>query len=183
MRAFRSGVLGAIVLVGLSILCGPERARGDLKWQWPRKEVMRLRLIALAWNHPRSSFFQSEEIFIAEKQLDQNESRLVKLVFGFLPYQPRLSDYGLDYSTLHELRAARNPDCDESLAQIMVGRAGDWRQPQSHLKYATDAPVLNTERHKAPLPCYVTDADDYGKPLTDPPPEPAMPAPQLRHRN
>ena len=65
----------------------------------------------------------------------------------------------------------------------MTGHVGDWRQPQSQLKYSTDAPALNLERHKAPLPCYVTDADDYGKPLTDPPPEPTLPTPQLRHRN
>jgi hypothetical protein len=183
MSSLRSSVFAMLVLLMGSVICDPELARGDLKWQWPRKEVMRLRLVALAWNHPRSSYFASEEIFIAEKQLDQNESRLVKLVFGFLPYQPRLSDYGLDYSTLHELRAAREPDCDETLAQMMTGHVGDWRQSQPGLKYATDAPVLNLARSKSHLPCYVTDADDYGKPLADLPADPVIPTPQLKHRN
>jgi hypothetical protein len=182
MRPFRFALLAAVVLVTVSALCGPESARGELKWQWPKREVMRLRIVALAWNHPRSSFFQNEEIFIAEKQLDKEESRLVKLVFGFLPYQPRLSDYGLDYSTLHELRGARDPECDETLAQMMTGQIGDWRQSQRGLRYATDAPVLNLARNKSHLPCYVTDADDYGKPLADPPEDPAIPTPQLKHR-
>jgi hypothetical protein len=168
MRLVRSGFLGVLLFVTQCILCGPEQARGELQWPGAKKELLRLRLVALAWNHPRSSFFPNEEIFIAEKQLDKDESRLVKLVFGFLPYQPRLSDYGLDYSTLHELRAVRDPQCDETLAQMITGQLGDWRQPQSQLKYAADAPVLNLARHKSHLPCYVTDADDYARPLPEP---------------
>ena len=183
MRLLRSGVFGIVVLVAGGVLAGPEQARGDLKWEWPKKEVLHLRLIALEWNHPRSSFFQNEEIFIAEKELDQSESRLVKLVFGFLPYQPRLSDYGLDYSTLHELRAARDPACDESLAQMMTGQMGDWRQSHSYIKYSTDAPPLDANRHRASLPCYVTDADDYGRSLTAPPADAPVHIPHLKPRN
>jgi hypothetical protein len=151
-----------------SVICGPEMLHGQLRWQWPKKESMRLRLVALAWNHPRSSFFASEEVFIAEKQLTKDESRLVKLVFEFLPYQPRLSDYGLDYSVSHEMRAARDPQCDETLAKLMTGEVGDWRQQSSSLKYSTDAPALNLTRHRNPLPCYVTDADDYTKAVSEP---------------
>ena len=183
MRSLRSGAIGAVVLVAVSALCGPERARGDLKWQWPKKEVMHLRIVALTWNHPRSSFFPNEEIFIAEKQLEKDESRLVKLVFGFLPYQPRLSDSGLDYSTLHEIRAARDPDCDETLHQMLAGHAGDWRQTSSSLKYSKDAPALNLDRHRNPLPCYVTDADDYGHELTDPRNEAPADVPRLKPRD
>jgi len=182
MGSLRWGVVVAGVLFAGCVLCGPERAHGDLKWEWPKKEVMHLRLVALAWNHPRSSFFQNEEVFIAEKQVDKDESRLVKLVFGFLPYQPRLSDYGLDYSTLHELRASRDTQCDESLAQMMVGQVGDWRQSHSQLRYSTDAPVLDLSRHKNDLPCYVTDADDYGRPENDPAADSAVHVPQLKPR-
>lgn len=159
-------------LAATSVICGPEVAHGQLRWQWPKKESIRLRLVALTWNHPRSSFFASEEIFVAERQLTKDESRLVKLVFGFLPYQPRLSDYGMDYSVTHEVRAARDPQCDETLAQMMAGQVGDWRQKESYLKYSTDAPVLNLARHRNPLPCYVTDADDYTKPIPEPAEEP-----------
>jgi hypothetical protein len=155
-------------LAATSVVCAPGVAHGQLRWQWPKKESMRLRLVALAWNHPRSSFFANEEIFIAEKELTKDESRLVKLVFSFLPYQPRLSDYGMDYSVAHEMRAARDPQCDETLAQLMTGQVGDWRQTKSSLKYSTDAPELNVSRHRNPLPCYVSDADDYTKPVPEP---------------
>ena len=154
------------------VVCGLEPVQGELHWPFPKKEAIRLRLVALAWNHPRSSVFANEEIFIAEKQLSKDESRLVKLVYGFLPYQPRLSEQGLDYSTVHEVQATRDPECDERLAQMVQGKTGDWRQQQSDLKYSTDAPPLNPARHSNPLPCYVTNADDYTKPVHDPESEP-----------
>jgi hypothetical protein len=159
------------VIISFVVTChlgGPKAARGDLQWQSAQKESVRLRLVALAWNHPRSSFSANEEVFIAEKQLDKEESRLVKLVYNFLPYQPRLSDYGMDYSTIHELRAVRDPGCDETLAQLTGGSVGDWRQEQSALKYTTDAPALNLARSKSHLPCYVTNADDYSRPVLEP---------------
>jgi hypothetical protein len=172
-----------IVLIAVCLMGGSETARGDLPWTMAKKEAMRLRLVALAWNHPRSSFFGSEEVFIAEKELSKDESRLVKLVYEFLPYQPRLSDEGLDYSTLHELQAVRAPQCDETLAQIASGQMGDWRQQQFQLKYSTDAPPLNPSRHRSRLPCYVTNAEDYSKPVHDEsqPPQPPPP-PKLNPR-
>ena len=163
-----------VLIVTVCLMGGSETARGNLPWAVAKKESMRLRLVALAWNHPRSSFFGSEEIFIAEKELTKDESRLVKLVYEFLPYQPRLSDEGLAYSTLHELRAVRDPQCDETLAQIATGQMGDWRQQQSQLKYSADAPPLNLSRYKSPLPCYVTNPEDYTKPVHDES-EPQMP--------
>src|SRR5258708_7872257 len=89
-----------VLVMVLCVISGSETAHGNLPWPAPKKESMRLRLVALAWNHPRSSFSTSEEIFVAEKELNKDETRLVKLVYEFLPYQPRLSDEGLDYSTL-----------------------------------------------------------------------------------
>src|SRR5580704_1100823 len=154
-----------VLIVAVCVIGGSETARGNLPWPAPKKEAMRLRLVALAWNHPRSSFSANEEVFVADKELTKDETRLVKLVYEFLPYQPRLSEEGLDYSTLHELRAARDPHCDETLSQITTGREGDWRQDQSQLKYSTDAPPVSPSRYKAPLPCYVTNAEDYTKPI------------------
>lgn len=168
-----------VVIVAVCLMGGSETARGDLPWTTTKKEAMRLRLVALAWNHPRSSFFGSEEVFIAEKELSKDETRLVKLVYEFLPYQPRLSDEGLDYSTLHELRAVRDPQCDETLAQIASGQMGDWRQQQLQLKYSVDAPSLNLARHKSPLPCYVTTAEDYSKPVHEESQPPQTPPPTL----
>lgn len=167
---------GMLLLAIVCLIGGVENAHGNLPWPAAKKESMRLRLVALAWNHSRSSFFASEEIFVAEKELTKDETRLVKLVYEFLPYQPRLSEQGLDYSTLHELRAVRDPHCDETLAHITSGQEGDWRQEQSQLKYSTDAPPLNFARHKSPLPCYVTNAEDYTKPIpSESGPEPATP--------
>jgi hypothetical protein len=172
MRLARSGFLGVVWFAAMCGLCGPETARGDLQWHSPKKEFVRLRLVALAWNHPRSSFFGNEEVFIAEKELTKDESQLVKLVYNFLPYQPRLSDEGLNYFTIHELRAFKDPECDETVAHLLTAEVGDWRGPQSQLHYATDAPVLNLARRKSRLPCYVTSADDYAKPLDESPIEP-----------
>jgi len=79
----------------------------------------------------------------------------------------------LDYYTVHELRAVRDPQCDEKLAQMMTGQVGDWRQQQSQLKYASEAPVLNAARSTRPLPCYVTDANNYDRPLPEAAEDPA----------
>ena len=171
-----------VLTVVVRVMGTSETARGNLPWPVQKKESMRLRLVALAWNHPRSSFSASEEIFIAEKELNKDETRLVKLVYEFLPYQPRLSEEGLDYSTLHELRAVRDPQCDETLAQITTGLTGDWRQQQSQLKYSTAAPPLNPARHKGPLPCYVTNAEDYTKPVHDESGHQEPPVPTLTPR-
>jgi hypothetical protein len=171
-----------ILMMAVWVLSGAEPARGNLPWPVPQKETMRLRLVALAWNHPRSSFFASEEIFVAEKELSKGESRLVKLVYAFLPYQPRLSDEGLKYSTLHEVRTVRDPQCDETLAQIAKGQTGDWRQQRPQLKYSEGAPPLNLSRQKNPLPCYITNADDYTRPIHDESEPQQQPMPTLTPR-
>lgn len=170
-RLFQHGVFGiatVAVSVVIATLCAYQNAQGELHWPRAKKEPMKVRLVALAWNHQRSSFFASEEIFIAEKQLDQDESRLVKLVYGFLPYQPRLSESGFDYSTVYELRATRDPTCDEMLSQITSGKQGDWRQPASDLRYSADAPALNLRRSKSTLPCYRTSPEDYNRAVQEP---------------
>jgi len=168
VRLAKTGLTGIVVLGVAGLVSAPTTARGQLQWQLPRMEPLRLRLVAVAWNHPRTSFFANEEVFIAEKEITKEEARLVKLVYEFLPYQPRLSDNRFDYSTVHELRAARDPGCDETLEQITTGQSGDWRQERSHLKYAHGAPALNLARHKSRLPCYVTNAEDYSRPVHEP---------------
>jgi len=168
MKLAKAVLSGTVWLALTGIFSTPITARGELQWQMPRMEPVRLRLVALAWNHPTSSYFASEEIFIAEIEIAKDESRLVKLVYNYLPYQPPLSESGLDYSIVHELRAARDPQCDETISQITTGHLGDWRQERSQLKYSTDAPSLNPARHKSRLPCYVTSAADYSKPIRQP---------------
>jgi len=141
-------------------------ASGDLRWHEPRKESLRVRLIALTLADPRSSFFSSHEIFVAEQELAPRETRLVKLVYAFLPYQPRLSEEGLDFFTVHELHAVRDPSCDETLSQMTA----IWEnRARLELRYSSDAPVLNPERRHSPLACYQTDAEDYDRGVHQPP--------------
>ncbi len=155
------GIAAIIFFVAISTLCARENPQGELRWPGSKKEPMKVRLVALPWNHQRASFFASEEVFIAEKQLDQDESRLVKLIYGFLPYQPRLSESDFAYATVYEVRATRDPSCDETMLQMTSGGEGDWRQAKSDLKYSTDAPSLNLQRRKSTLPCYRTTPEDY----------------------
>lgn len=186
MRYFKFFARGSLAIatagvsLGIATVCLHQSAHGELRWGNEKKEPIRVRLVALAWNHQRSSYFGSEEIFIAEKELDRDESRLVKLVYGFLPYQPRLSESGFDYSMVYELKATRDPSCDQTLSQITKGRLGDWRQPSSNLEYSTDAPTLNLQRSKSHLPCYVTASEDYRRSRKEPVKE--APRPRLAVR-
>jgi hypothetical protein len=167
-RPSNVAIAAILFFVGISTLSAKEPAQGELRWAVSKKEPMKVRLVALAWNHPRSSFFASEEIFIAEKQLDQDESRLVKLIYGFLPYQPRLSESDFAYATVYEVRATRDPSCDETMLQMTSGGEGDWRQSKSDLKYSADAPSLNLQRRKSTLPCYRTGPEDYKRAVQSP---------------
>jgi hypothetical protein len=160
-----SRVAALVLLFACSAAWRPEPAQGSLHWPQPRKQPIRVRLVALAWTHPRSSVFPNEEVFLAEKQLTAGELRLVKLVYGFLPYQPRLSENGFDYSTLHEVRAVRDPTCDETLHQMMDD---ELDHQQRSLVYSEDSPKVDVERRRMPLPCYTTSADDYTKAVYSP---------------
>ncbi|HZQ19201.1 MAG TPA: hypothetical protein VFA90_10790 [Terriglobales bacterium] len=114
MQFFRipvSWVSGVVFL----LLTGIPAADGQLHWLHPRKHEIEVRLIALAVEYPRSSFFSNDEVFVAEQELGNEESRFIKLVYDFLPYQQPLSNSGLNYSLVHKVNAVRDTTCDESL--------------------------------------------------------------------
>lgn len=138
------------------------RAPGQLRWpDPPKKAPMRLRLVAVALADPRSSFFASHEVLIAEKELGTDEWSLIKLVYTFLPYQPRLSESGFDYSVVYQFSASRNANCDETIEQMT---AREWPDHNPiRLKYSHDSPVKDLDRRRLPLPCYETTADDYNR--------------------
>ncbi len=141
---------------------------------------MRVRIVAVALADPRSSFFSSREVFLAETEIGHDEWSLIKLVFTFLPYQPRLSEVGFDYSLVHELTALRVPDCDETLARLT---ARDWPDhPYEPLIYAPDAPRVDLDRRRIPLPCYQTNSDDYKKSVRQPMPSEPPADPVLKAR-
>lgn len=129
---------------------------GDRKH--PIFQDVQLRVISLTWAASRSSYFSSFEVFIAEKWLNNKESELIKLVYEFLPYQQRLSEYGSYELKVPRLRVTRDSTCDESLMQ-MAWPEGENGPPASH--HSGDALAsIATDRNNA-LPCYRTTADDY----------------------
>ena len=144
--------------------------------QWPeppKKERLRVRLVAVALALPPSSFFSNLEVLVAEKEIGHEEFSLIKLVFTYLPYQPRISESGFDYSVVHDVLAWRNPDCDETVAQLTTRSQPDRHEP---MIYARNVMREDLDRRRIPLPCYETKADDYLKSSLEPvpPPPPAL---------
>ena len=171
----------SLILLATICIGAGQRAEGQLQWPAPEKRAsMRVRLVALALADPRSSFFSSHEVFVAETEIGQEEWKLIKLVFTFLPYQPRLLESGFDYSVVHEFSAWRDPNCDETVAQLTARQ-----QPPRHesLIYAPHVPRENLDRRRIPLPCYETNADEYGKASQEPTATPdESPKPALKPR-
>jgi hypothetical protein len=158
----------ALVFLAAACVGGPGRqAEGQLRWSYPPKKApIRLRLVAIAYaDHPRSSFFSSQEVFVAETEIGQEESSLIKLVFTFLPYEPRLSESGFDYSVVHELSASRDVSCDQTVAQLTARNLPDRHEP---LIYSRNVPRVDLDRRRTPLPCYETSANEYIKSSLEP---------------
>jgi hypothetical protein len=128
----------------------------------PATEEMPLRLIGLAMALPNSTYFSNYEVYIAERRLRKNLTELVKLVYVYLPYQRRLSEYGVDNSKVYRLLVSRDHSCDESLMQMTWPEA----DPHPDMRNAADAPGLSPEDKKGMLPCYRTTADDYRKAMS-----------------
>jgi len=167
MKSFRFpyGVLAGVLFVFVS---GTPAADGQLHWS-SRKEPIEVRLIALAVAYPRSSFFANDEVFIAEQELAKEESRFIKLVYDFLPYQSPLSSSGLDYSLVHVVRAVRDTTCDESLWQMRSLQQQPRPEAANRLwKYAQYSPIADLDFRQARLRCYRTTSDDYEKTLREP---------------
>jgi len=149
---------------------GSEMCIRDSHWPAQRKEPIEVRLIALAVAYPRTSFFANDEVFVAEQELGKEESRFIKLVYDFLPYQPPLSSYGLNYSLVHRIHAVRDSTCDESLWEMRssLEQRRRWEKTQANWKYALECPISDLDRRQARLRCYRTTSDDYEKTLHEP---------------
>jgi len=160
MKSLRISVFCAL---GFVFLRGVPAADGQLHWPRPRKQEIEVRLIALAVEYPRSSFFSNDEVFVAEQELSKEESRFIKLVYDFLPYQSPLSDSGLNYSLVHKVNALRDTTCDENLWEMrrLMKQRPRAEQPTSSWKYAAESPIADLDRRQARLRCYRTTSDDY----------------------
>src|SRR5229473_3223030 len=126
MKPFRISIFCMFAAMFI-LISGIHAADGELRWPTLKKEPIEVRLIALAVAYPRSSFFANDEVFIAEQEMGKEESRFIKLVYDFLPYQPPLSSYGLNYSLVHRVHAVRDTSCDENLWEMR-----SLHQRQSH---------------------------------------------------
>jgi hypothetical protein len=140
-------------------------ADGQLRWSHQQKHEIEVRLIALAEAYPRSSVFATDEVFVAEQELSKEESRFIKLVYDFLPYEPPLSDSGLNYSLVHKVQAVRDTSCDDSLWQMrsLMAQRRRAQKQNSSWKYAQESPIADLDRRQARLRCYRTTSDDYEK--------------------
>jgi hypothetical protein len=138
------------------------RPRATEEAREPGTEELPVRVIGLALVLPNSSYFSNYEVFIAEKRLRKDQAQLIKLVYVWLPYQRRLSEYGVDNSKVYKLRVSRDRTCDESLLQMT------WPETDPHpdSQNSTDAPALSVNDRNSMLPCYRTTADDYRRALS-----------------
>jgi len=178
-----------MVLLFLATTCivgSGRQAEGQLRWPDypPKKAPVRVRLVAVAFaDHPRSSFFSSHEVFVAETEISHEEWSLIKLVFTFLPYQPRLSESGFDYSVVHEVSVWRDPDCDQTVEQLTARTQPKRQEPLVYSRNVPEADRDDLKRKRMPLPCYETNADDYIKSSVEPiAPPPKPPEPVLKER-
>jgi hypothetical protein len=165
----------ALLFMAATCIGGPSRrAEGQLRWDYPPKKApLRLRLVAIAFaDHPRSSFFSSQEVFVAETEIAHEEWSLIKLVFTFLPYEPRLSESGFDYSVVHEVSASRDQKCDQTIAQLTARSQPTRHEP---LIYSRNVPREDLDRRRIPLPCYETSANEYIKSSFEPVAPPLKP--------
>ena len=126
--------------------------------QTPPAQDVQLRLISVAWSPPRSSYFSNYEVFIAEKWTNK-QPQLIKLVYVFLPYQRRLSEYGSD-AKVRKLRVTRDRSCDESLMQM------EWADDKSPAGTNQSNNAAEPADRNNKLPCYRTTADDYRRAVT-----------------
>jgi hypothetical protein len=117
-------------------------------------EEFPLRLVSLALPTQGSSFFSNYEVFIAERRLPRGQAQLIKLVYTFLPYQKRLSEYIQSNARVYTLRVTRDATCDESLMQMTWSDTG-----------GDDSMFPGADRNSK-LPCYRTSAEDYQRALS-----------------
>jgi hypothetical protein len=125
-------------------------------------EELPLGLIGVVFAAPGTSFFSNFEVFVAKRRMGKDQLQLIKLVYEFLPYQRRLSQYNLNNQPqrIIKLRVTPDPSCDESLGQIIQGHADP---ASSETDYPKLPKALRSADLNAVLPCYRTTATDFQK--------------------
>lgn len=131
----------------------------------PTVEELPLGLLGLVFAPPGTSFFSNFEVFVAKRRVGGDQLQLIKLVYEFLPYQRRLSEYDLNNQPprVIKLRVTADPGCDESLGR-MIQPPTDPTLPSR--KYPDLPAELRSSDLNAVLPCYRTTAEDFRKALS-----------------
>jgi hypothetical protein len=128
-------------------------------------EELPLGLLGVVFAAPGTSFFSNFEVFVAKRRVGKDQLQLIKLVYEFLPYQRRLSEYDLNNVSprVIKLRVTPDPSCDESLGQILQFHS----DPTSlAAEYAKLPAALRSYDLTAVLPCYRTTAGDFQKAMS-----------------
>jgi hypothetical protein len=130
-------------------------------------EELPVGLLGIVFAAPGTSFFSNFEVFIAKRRVGKDQLQLIKLVYEFLPYQRRLSEYNLNNlpPRVIKLRVTPDPSCDESLWQMIQS---DTDPTRAATEYAKLPAALRNSDLSAVLPCYRTTAEDFQKAMSGP---------------
>jgi hypothetical protein len=131
----------------------------------PTVEELPLGLLGVVFAAPGTSYFANFEVFVAKRRVGKDQMQLIKLVYEFLPYQRRLSEYNLNNlpARVIKLRVTPDPSCNESLGQ-MIQPHTDPTSPAT--EYPKLPAALRSSDLNAVLPCYRTTADDFQKAMS-----------------
>ena len=97
-------------------------------------------MLGVIFAAPGSSFFSNFEVFVAKRRVakgkDKDQIQLIKLVYEFLPYQRRLSEYNLNNmpARVIKLRVIPDPSCDESLGQMILSQTDPTQTAAEYAK-------------------------------------------------
>lgn len=128
-------------------------------------DVLPLGLIGVVFAAPGTSFFSNFEVFVAKRRVANDQMQLIKLVYEFLPYQRRLSEYDLGNlpPRVIKLRVKPDPTCDESLGQMIQSHT----DPGTAVTEPPKLPeALRSQNLNALLHCYRITADDFQKAMS-----------------
>ena len=112
----------------------------------------------------KNSFFSNFEVFLAETQkIGQGRTELIKLVYIFLPYQKRLSEYDWSTTKIYKLRAVRDQSCDDAHADDL---AGGRRSTRPCGVGSCTTVFANGSNKNTNVPCFRTTADDFQRAIS-----------------
>jgi hypothetical protein len=120
-------------------------------------------LIGLVLALPGTSYFSNYEVFLARRRMSKDQTVLIKLVYEFLPYQRRLSEYDLKNAKVYRLSVVRDTSCDETLAQLLHPQIDESHPGKA---YSIDPQVLGPNDPNSVMACYRTTADEFQKSVT-----------------